>query len=205
MKQEAVASKDSLDVFAALVALVTHPAIIGMLGLLTIVTFSVSDIREQLFYLILLTALTFIPAALYLLVFFRGNVADALELVNREARLIPYILMVVGALMAIIVLIAIEAPRPIFVMTLVLLANEIVMGTINFWTKVSIHTSTPTFTGITLGYLVSPGWYALIFLVPLIAWARVYRKRHTLQQVIGGTVFAAIITLIVIFLSHQYL
>lgn len=202
MKQSAVAVRDSADVFAAFVALITHPVVIGSLSLLTIILNTVTSLQEQLFYLLLLILLTFAPAALYLFVQFKGNLTEMLELINREARLVPYILMIVGALVAVTTLILINAPRPIFIMTLVLLANEVVLGTVNFWTKVSIHTATATFTAITLGYLMNPAWYALIFLVPLIGWARVYRQRHTLQQVIGGTFFAAAISTVTILIAH---
>lgn len=192
------------DSFATLVTLLGHPVVIGTLGLFTVIFTTIDNPREQLIYLLLLIFLTFAPAALYLFVHFKGNLMEMLELIEREARLIPYLLMILGAIGAILVLTALSAPRPIFVMTLVLLANEIILGTLNFWTKVSIHTATITFTAMTLGYLVNPAWYSLIFLVPLVAWARVYRKRHTLKQVIGGTVFAAIITVIVIVLSNYF-
>lgn len=195
---------DTTEVFATFVAYVTHPVVIGVLGLLTVILTVITRPQDQLFYLILLMLLTFAPAALYLLVYFKGNLFEMLELVNREARLVPYLLMILGALVAITILVAVDAPRPIFIITLVLLANEVVLGTVNFWTKVSIHTATPTFTAITLGYLLNPAWYSLLFLVPLIGWARVKRRRHTLYQVISGTVFAGLITPVIILLSRLY-
>jgi membrane-associated phospholipid phosphatase len=194
-------SRDSTDLFAGLVAALTHPVIIGTLGLLTVVSTVIPTFREQIFYLALLILITFMPAAFYLLVHFKGNVNEMFELIDREARLIPYILMILGAVGAVFVLSQIDAPKPIFIMTLVLLANEIVLGTINFWTKVSIHTATASFTALTLGYLIGFEWYAIIFLVPLIGWARVYRRRHTVKQVVGGAIFSAVITIIVLFLG----
>lgn len=197
--------QDPTDAFAALVAMIAHPIFIGTLGLLTVVLNTVHNFHDQAFYLLLLMLLTFAPAALYLFVYFKGNIVEMLELINREARLVPYLLMTLGAVLAVLVLVNIHAPHAIFLMTLVLLANEIVLGTINFWTKVSIHTATATFTSIMLGYLIDPVWYGLLALVPLIAWARVYRKRHTLQQVISGVVFASVITVLVITLGQHFL
>lgn len=193
------------DVFADSVALIAHPVVLGSLGLLTIVFNTVSSPSERVFYLLLLMLLTFAPAALYLFVHFRGNIVQMLELVNREARLIPYILMIIGAVVAISTLFYIDAPRSIFIMTLVLLANEIVLGTINFWTKVSIHTATPTFAALTLGYLMNPNWYLILLIVPLVGWARVYRQRHTLVQAASGALFAGAITWLVILTSHYFL
>lgn len=197
--------QDPRDLFASTVALICHPVFVGILGLLTVVFTSISNPSERLMYLVTLTLLTFAPAALYLFVHFKGNVSEMLELIDREARLIPYLLMIGGAIGAVILLTQLNAPRAVFVMTLVLIANEIVMGTINFWTKVSIHTATATFTAITLGYLIDPVWYAILFLVPLIAWARVFRRRHTINQVVGGSLVAAIVSVVVIFLSNLFL
>lgn len=190
---------------ATIISFTTHPVVIGTLGLSEVILTTLDNRNDQIFYLFLLVLLTFVPAALYLFVHFKGNVIEMLDLIHREARLIPYILMIIGAIIAVTVLVQIEAPRPLFIMTLVLLANEIVLGTVNFWTKVSIHTATATFTAITLGYLLDPAWYGLIVLVPFIGWARVYGQRHSLNQVIAGPVFASIITVVVIVLSHLYL
>lgn len=195
--------KRELTLFASLIALMTHPIVIGTLGLLTIVLQTIRDRPVQLLYLMTLILLTFAPAALYLFVSFKGNVVEMLELIDREARLVPYLLMIIGAIAAIIVLIMIKAPRPIFVMTLVLLANEIVLGTANFWTKVSIHTATVTFTALTLGYLIGPVWYGLLFLVPLVAWARISSRRHTLKQAVGGSLAASAISALVLGLSAR--
>lgn len=196
---------DSHGVFAGLIALIAHPVIIGTLGLILIIRDSIPTFGEQLFYLIALVLITFAPAALYMFVHFRGNVAEMMEMVDREARLVPYILMILGAIGAIILLTQLDAPRPVFIMTLVLLANEIVMATANFWTKVSIHTATATFTALTLGMLINPVWYGLIFLVPLIAWARIYRQRHTLHQAVAGAVLSAALTGLVLILCANFL
>lgn len=205
MKHHPEHQHDPIDKLAAIIALAGHPAILGCLGFIMIVLTTTQDFNERLFYLILLTLMTFIPAALYLFVHFKGNVLDMLELIDREARLIPYILMIGGAVAAIITLVGLHAPRPIFIMTLILLANEVVLGTINFWTKISIHTATASFTALMLGYLVDPNWYWLLLLVPVIGWSRVYRRRHTRNQVVGGGIFATVITGLVLVLSHFYL
>lgn len=205
MTDSLTTTRRTAGIFADCIALIGHPIVLGVLGLLTIVFNTIMTPNERVFYLLLLMLLTFAPAALYLFVHFRGNIFQMLELINREARLIPYILMIVGAVVAVTILVYIEAPRTLFIMTLVLLANEIVLGTINFWTKVSIHTATPTFTAMTLGYLMNANWYLLLFVIPFIAWARVYRKRHTLVQAISGAGFAGAITGLVLVVSHYFL
>ncbi len=204
MKQVMTAKSDTASFFAVLVSLIAHPVVLGTLGLFAVVMHSVPELSQQFYYVALLMLLTFAPAALYLFVLFKGNLVNMLELIDREARLIPYLLMIVGAILAVIILIRIAAPPQIFIMTVVLLANEIVLGTINFWTKVSIHTATVTFMAMTLGYLLSHTWLFLLLLIPIVGWARVYRKRHTITQVAAGALFASLITIFVLVAQQRY-
>ena len=47
--------------------------------------------------------------------------------------------------------------------------------------------------------ILHDAWFAWLFLlVPLIAWARVRRKRHTLIQTVVGAVIALINTVVVL-------
>ena len=45
-------------------------------------------------------------------------------------------------------------------------------------------------------------WMALLLLVPLVGWARVRLKRHTLRQVIYGSLVGVLIALIFV---HSFL
>ncbi len=204
MKQVMSAKNDTADFFAVLIALIAHPVVLGTLGLFAVVMHSVPEFTQQLYYVALLMLLTFAPAALYLFVLFKGNLINMLELIDREARLVPYLLMILGAIFAVVILVRIAAPPQIFIMTVVLLANELVLGTINFWTKVSIHTATVTFMAMTLGYLLSHTWLFLLLIIPFVGWARVYRKRHTVGQVAAGALFASVITIIVLVIERNY-
>ena len=68
--------------------------------------------------------------------------------------------------------------------------------------KISFHSSVATGCVTVLVMLVNPqlGW--LFLLVPLIAWARVYRKRHTLLQTVVGAVLAVGNTALVLHLAQ---
>jgi len=45
-----------------------------------------------------------------------------------------------------------------------------------------------------LAYIVTPKMALLFLLIPLVAWARIQRKRHTLIQTLAGAIIAVIIT-----------
>ena len=50
--------------------------------------------------------------------------------------------------------------------------------------------------------LVNPQFGWLFLLIPLISWARVYRKRHTLLQTVVGAVLAIGNTVIVLYMAQ---
>ncbi|MBN1221549.1 MAG: hypothetical protein JXM69_21690 [Anaerolineae bacterium] len=62
------------------------------------------------------------------------------------------------------------------------------MSTITVWWKISFHSSAIS-AAASIGLVTSgfSSWSTTaILLVPLVGWARVYLRRHTLGQVIAG-------------------
>lgn len=68
-----------------------------------------------------------------------------------------------------------------------------------FW-KISGHTGAAALsTGLIITWL-GWSWWPVLLVVPLVGWARVVRKDHTLSQVLAGAVYSGVI----LFLSQQY-
>lgn len=64
-----------------------------------------------------------------------------------------------------------------------------------YW-KISGHTMTAT---LTTGYIVMKfgfEWWPILFVVPLVAWARIVTKNHTLLQVLAGALYACTIVVL---------
>ena len=77
-------------------------------------------------------------------------------------------------------------------------ANTIIVGLITRYWKISTHAIGITAPLVALWTLFKPAPLPFFVLIPLVAWARVYLKAHTVAQVIAGTALAAI-TVIVFF------
>ena len=78
----------------------------------------------------------------------------------------------------------------------VFIVNSVVFSVITPLWKISFHTSVATSCIIVLMLLVNLNLVWLFLLLPLIAWARVYRARHTLLQTVAGTLLAAVNTML---------
>jgi len=138
--------------------------------------------------------------ALSTAVMVRFSKVSDLHLQNREERLLPLCCTLVSMIIGTVLLHRLGAAREIVWAGVAYITNSVVFSAITPLWKISFHSSVATGCFTVLVMLVNPlfGW--LFLLVPLISWARVYRKRHTLLQTVVGAVLAIGNTAIVLHL-----
>ena len=141
------------------------------------------------------TFVTVIPV-LAIVVLLRLSKVNDLHLQTKEERLIPLCFTLVSMIIGTIVLYWIGANGRIIWVCQVFIVNSVVFSIITPLWKISFHTSVATGCIIVLMLLVSLNWVWLFLLVPLIAWARVYRERHTPMQTVVGTLLAIVNTML---------
>lgn len=83
------------------------------------------------------------------------------------------------------------------------IATTALMAIANRWLKVSIHCAGNA--GIAIGACAAFGLFAtpLLATVPIVAWARVVAKNHTIAEAIAGTVIGAATTLLCVALIGE--
>ncbi|MCS6839481.1 MAG: phosphatase PAP2 family protein [Roseiflexus sp.] len=134
-----------------------------------------------------------VPSVLYYLVRLRqGGFSDA-DVSVRHERNELYVFGTVSVLLTIVLLLALDAPRPFLALTVGMLGIGIICGLINLIWKISMH-------GAAIGALAT---LALIYSNILgvvfwicagaVAWARVRTRNHTPGQVIAGLAVAAMV------------
>ena len=64
-----------------------------------------------------------------------------------------------------------------------------------FW-KISGHSGITTLGALFLIQWLGPVWWPVFFAIPLVCWARVVRRDHTVGKVVGGVVYSMAITLL---------
>ena len=132
---------------------------------------------------------TVLPA-LSIAVMVRCAKVSNLHLQNREERLLPLCCTLVSMVVGTVLLHQLGAAREIVWAGIAYIVNSFIFSAITPMWKISFHSSVATGCVTVLVMLVSPQFGWLFLLVPLIAWARVYRKRHTLLQTVVGAVLA---------------
>lgn len=82
------------------------------------------------------------------------------------------------------------------------LVIEIVGTAVTFFWKISAHLAANSFVIAVVMVVFGWQWWPLLLILPVVAWARVVRKKHTVLQTILGGVLPFVIVLTYEYLSH---
>lgn len=120
------------------------------------------------------------------------------DLPRREERA-PFIAVnLIGNGLGYFLLRALHAPDSLSALLLVYVALGVTMMTISSFWKISLHSGGVSGFGAFLTWMYGPAWTLTFLALPMIGWARVYRKRHNWAQVWVGGAVGAVVTLIVL-------
>jgi hypothetical protein len=146
--------------------------------------------------ILILVIVTGIPLAYLLIGRKRGWVTD-MEMTQRSERPRFILVSLSSDVLAILLLGAIHAPHLLIVIVLAYFCLAITMLTIsNFW-KISLHMAGVGGFSIALLFVFGlPSSWALLSL-PLVAWARLHRRKHTIAQLVAGAMVGALVTTLV--------
>lgn len=136
----------------------------------------------------------------FILILYKKKKINDLHVPKREERIRPTLVTLVSYILGFFVFYILKAPiylRAIFFGSFL---TVIILVLITYFWKISFHTSWITYFCIT--YYIVFGKWAVLFAVciPLVAWARVKIKRHSVAQVIAGSA----VTVITAFFGYSF-
>lgn len=128
----------------------------------------------------------------------RGKVTD-FHLPARQERAGPFLVALIAGIVGWILVLWIDSPHALKLVALVNVIQTAMLMLITTQWKISIHNTAITGLAILSIYLMGRVALPLILCIPLIGWSRVYLKRHSIEQVIGGTILGTVLVLGAIF------
>jgi len=148
----------------------------------------------------LMIILVLLPVMTLLLLLIRSGIIKNLDIHERQNRnVINFMALFCGTLL--LLLLRDWGLTEQFIIFLIFFLAAAVLALVTLFWKISVHTASITlFSLILVNYL---GKFQIIplVLIPVVAWARVYRKNHTLSEVLGGIVLSSVIIYLVITLQ----
>lgn len=145
---------------------------------------------------LILIIVTGIPLAYLTIGIKRGWVSD-MEMSNRSERPRFILISLSSDVLAFLILRILHGPHLVSVIVLTYFYLAITMLTIsNFW-KISLHMAgVGGFATALLFVFGMPAIWAFLSL-PLVAWARLHRQKHTPSQLVAGAIAGAMVTILV--------
>lgn len=137
-----------------------------------------------------------IPGA-YIVWQVKNKKIDDLHIYKREQRMNVFLVFLLSTLITVALYFYFDAPLKLTGLIILAFISGLVSGIITLWWKISIHMVALAATSVAYALLVqTPLAWATLAFIPLVAWSRVYRKRHTLAQTIAGTILGAALSII---------
>lgn len=137
------------------------------------------------------TIASFLPILFIFFLLRSGRIGD-LHMSNTSERHLPYLVGFVAAVLAYGVIVLFDGPELLRCLALYNIVALTALGLINTRWLISIHA-----TSIAAAWMIATlvfGWVwslLLLAVVILVSWTRLYLKRHTLAQVLGGVALGA--------------
>ena len=186
---------------ANLISNILNPFLVSLI-LILLLSFEATsngelNVLDALRWSLILIALSILPVYLAIIYLVRSGGLDSVFTNVRRQRLKIYLLAGGWAAVGCVVLLYLKAPPRLMAASVAGLSTVVIFMCINLWWKISLHTAFIA-ASVTL-LVILYGWVAVvaIVLIPLMFWARMELKRHSLAQVAAGALLSTLIVAVV--------
>lgn len=184
---------------AELTSKILNPFLTVLLTIFLVVSVQQIETNEKMLWIFAGLVLSILPAAIIYLQYKRGKISSLWSPSAKERQLSFLVWVVLAAILA-AGSFWLSAPRSILALSLVLL----ILGVINLLLtgsfKISIHSEMVTLMALVALLSVSVELFYLVLLIPLVSWARIYLKHHSLSEVAYGS----LLSIVVIYFVFSY-
>lgn len=120
-----------------------------------------------------------------------------LHIKKREDRYSVFAVFLLGNLITVLLYFLLGAPIKLIGLVILAFLSALIAGIITLEWKISIHLVALSTTAVAYALLIKTTYaWATLGFIPLVIWARVHRKRHTIAQSIAGALLGGFLSLI---------
>ena len=174
------------------------PATISVPMILLVAFYKASSIASALAYAgITLFFLSIGPFAYILIGVRLGKLSDV-DVSRRSERVGPFVFGLLSICLGWFVLVLVHGPTPLVSTVIVTAISGLITMIITLWWKISLHAGTlgaaATILTIFYGAVMLPAFALLV----LVSWSRVVLHRHTVAQVVAGSLLSIVLSTLIL-------
>jgi membrane-associated phospholipid phosphatase len=172
------------NILSALAVIVEATFVLVYLGTKNLFLSLEWTLVSSAFILVLLTAVYY---------FIRKGKFSDLDVSTQKQRPLLFVLDFIFALVYLPVLYLLHAPKALFVGNIAIFAVVMILAAVNRFVKASVHMAVLSGALTLFVFIGGPLYLWGFLLIPVLAWARLTTKRHTLKEVVTGTIIGILV------------
>ncbi len=179
---------------ARYVSNILAPATISLPLVLLLAFYHAHDPEKALFYAGITLLFASLGPLIYIIIGVRLGKLSDIDVSRRSQRSGPFLFGLISVTLGLFILLALHGPKVLTTLLIITIVSGLCMMFITIWWKISIHASSlagaaTILTGL-YGALMLPAFILLV----LVCWSRVVLRRHTIAQVIAGSLLSITLT-----------
>ena len=174
------------------------PATISLPFILLVAFYQTQDKLSALVFACITLFFLSVGPLLYIIIGVRLGILSDIDVSRRSQRVGPFIFGIISATIGWIILSLTDAPRNLQTVMIITVFSGIIMMVITLWWKISMHASSFGGVATMLTVLYGAVMLPLFVLLVLVSWSRVVLRRHTVPQVIAGSLAGIVLSLVIL-------
>jgi membrane-associated phospholipid phosphatase len=187
---------------ARILSTIFNPFLTALALFVILADVSAKDTLEFWRLLFLSTFFTSLGPMLYVFWLYSTNRISDLDMSVRHEREVVFSSFVIFYLLGAAALWLAHAPALLIAAMLGYFASTLIVGYITRYWKISTHALGITAPLVALTMLYGRQPLPFLVLIPMVCWARVYLKAHTVAQVVAGACLATVTTMLFFSIFH---
>ena len=183
---------------ARYVSNVLAPASISLPLIVLIALYHAQNSPLALLYALITLFFLSIGPLIYIIICVRlGKISDV-DVSRRTERAGPFLFGISSVLAGWLALILLHGPPNLQTLLIITAVSGIVMMVTTLWWKISIHSSSMGAAATVLTVFYGAKMLPTFLLLALVSWSRVVLRRHTVLQVVAGSLVSIAISLLIL-------
>jgi membrane-associated phospholipid phosphatase len=174
------------------------PATISLPFILLVAFYHTQDQLTAFVYACITLFFLSIGPLLYIIIGVRLGKLSDIDVSRRSQRAGPFLFGIFSVMLGWLVLTFTHGPRNLQTVMIITVFSGIIMMMITFWWKISMHASSLGGAATLLTVLYGAVMLPLFVLLVLVSWSRVVLRRHTVTQVIAGSLAGIVLSLVIL-------
>lgn len=183
---------------AHLISIILAPSTISLPFILLVALYHTRNVRLSLLYALLTLFFLSVGPLLYIVLGVKMGRLSDVDVSRRSERYGPFLFGISSVMLGLVALLLLQGPKDLQTVLIITAVSGSIMMVITLWWKISIHVSSMGGAATVLTALYGSVMLPTFLLLVLVSWSRVVLHRHTVLQVVAGSLVSIALSLAIL-------